>query len=429
MAKKHKLAICIPTYNRSEIIEKVLAEELLASKDKSVDIYIYDSSENSETEQIVNKFLSQGFDNLVLRKVDSSVHANEKVFMIYEEMEHSEYEYIWMIRDRSTINESTFQYVLSAIETNYPLYVAHVQNNDYASSLLYDLDQFLIECAKVLTEFGAAIVSVKNFLKGTNWNFYKQKYLNPKNISFSHMGYYLTRSAELKNFVACKLLIPRNGIKHDMTYGRSWESNKIQIVFEGWGDIILSLPSVYKQKKSAIQTMTLNLVGKYSLLYSRIKGNYGLFSFFRYRKWMKLVKPELYRFYMLSAILPIWAIKYLYLQDIIHPTKGNEELYIYGAGCLGRMCSDLLDGFNIKYDAYLVSAMEGNLAEINGHKVQVAKEVLCGQNATVIIAVSTQHDTFVAIKNYLFDLDKSYNVLNIVNFLTLESINKELPYG
>lgn len=415
--------ICIPTYNRSKSIEGVLNEELSALKNQGVDIYVYDSSEGNETEQIVERLISQGFDNLFLRKIDSSIHANEKVFMIYREMEHSKYDYIWMIRDRQTINESTIQYVLSAIESNYPLYAVHIQRKKYASCLVNDLDQFLIDCALELTRFGTAIVSVKKFLWGTDWKFYEQKYLNPKTISFSHMGYYLTRSAELKDFVMCKLEIPKSGISDGKSHELSWEQNKLQIVFEGWGDVILSLPSAYKQKKHAIQTMSLEMVGKPSILYQKAKGYYGMLSFLRYRKWMKLVKPELYRFYMLSAILPMRTIKNLYLHDIVHNLNRNGKLYIYGAGLYGGMCSDLLDAYNIKYDAYLVSSMEGNPSELKGHKVRVAKDVLLGQNATVIIAVAMRFDSFVNIKNYLDELNRSSNALNIVNFATLASIS------
>lgn len=424
--KEHKLAICVPTYNRSKIIERVLAEELPALQNTGVDIYVYDSSEDNETEQIAEKMIKQGFDNLVLRKMESSTHANEKVFMIYKEMEHSEYEYVWVIRDRYIIDERTLRYILSAIESSYPLYVIYMQKKKYASSLVSDLDQFLIDCTFDFIAFGAAIISVKRFLQGTNWDFYERKYLNPKNISFSHVGYYLARSSELKDFVACKLEIPQSGMRDNLTHNLSWESNKLQIVFEGWGNIILTLPSAYKQKKYAIQTVPLEWVGKPTILYQKAKGYYSLLPFLKYRKWMKLVRPELCKFYMLSAILPIRMVRYIYL---VHNLNRYEELYIYGAGFFGNMCSDLLDAFNIKYDAFLVSSMEGNPSEIKGHKVRVAKEVLRGQKATVIIAVSSRKDAIVEIKNYLFELNKSFNAINIVNYMTLESMNEEMSYG
>lgn len=417
--KERKLAICIPTYNRSETMERVLTEELPILKNAGIDLYVYDSSEGDETEQIVEQMADQGFDNVILKKMDSSIHANKKVFMIYREMEDSEYEYIWVIRDRDIMNESAVQFVLSALESQDPLYVIFMSKKKYASSLVSDLDQFLMDCSFTLTRFGAAIVSVKKFLRGTDWEFYERKYLNKKSISYSHVGYYLTRSAELTDFVMCKLEIPRSGMKDDVTRRRSWESNRIQILFEAWGNNILSLPAAYKQKKQAVQTVPLESVGKPAILYQKAKGYYNWLSFFKYKKWMKLIQPELYNFYLLSAILPKWMVKYIYLE---HHLNRYEELYIYGAGYFGDMCTDLLDAFQIPYDAYLVSSMEGNPSERNGHKVREAKEVLRGQNATVILAVSTRQDAIMEIKNDLFELDQPYNALNIINYVTWENV-------
>ena len=41
-----RLAICIPTYNNSEIVEELLIRCGDIYKRKSFDVYIYDSSEN-----------------------------------------------------------------------------------------------------------------------------------------------------------------------------------------------------------------------------------------------------------------------------------------------------------------------------------------------------------------------------------------------
>lgn len=65
-----------------------------------VDLCIYDSSEGDATEAIVTKFVESGYTNIYYKRIDAKPHANEKVYKIYKDMEHSEYRYIWMIRDR-----------------------------------------------------------------------------------------------------------------------------------------------------------------------------------------------------------------------------------------------------------------------------------------------------------------------------------------
>ena len=47
-----KLVICIPTYNRSKVIESVLNCELQMLKERHVDVILYDSSEDAETEMV-----------------------------------------------------------------------------------------------------------------------------------------------------------------------------------------------------------------------------------------------------------------------------------------------------------------------------------------------------------------------------------------
>ena len=84
-----KLVICIPTYNRSSVISQVLDHEAGMLKENGIDIIIYDSSENRETENIFETYKNKGFDNLFLKKVDSRIPSNRKIYMIWQDMEKS----------------------------------------------------------------------------------------------------------------------------------------------------------------------------------------------------------------------------------------------------------------------------------------------------------------------------------------------------
>ena len=95
-----RLAIAVPTYNRSKDIEYFIEQESFALGYEDVDLLIYDSSENEDTEQVVGKYLDDGFRNLIYIKYPSKMPSNEKFFRIYMEL-GEQYDYIWMIHDHT----------------------------------------------------------------------------------------------------------------------------------------------------------------------------------------------------------------------------------------------------------------------------------------------------------------------------------------
>ena len=81
----NKLCICIPTYNRPEAISEVLEKELDFLNKYSVELGIFDSSEDMETELIVKKYIDQGYKNLFYQKCDLRIYtsASKKIYIIY----------------------------------------------------------------------------------------------------------------------------------------------------------------------------------------------------------------------------------------------------------------------------------------------------------------------------------------------------------
>ena len=80
----NQLAICVPTYNRAEMIEEMLIRYGKIYQRKEIDVYFYDSSEGERTQQIVENY-SKDYKNLHYRRIPSSTHSNIKVLDIYEE--------------------------------------------------------------------------------------------------------------------------------------------------------------------------------------------------------------------------------------------------------------------------------------------------------------------------------------------------------
>ena len=79
-----KLAICIPTYNRPEVIQELVEKIAPRYWQYGFDLYIYDSSENEQTEMVVQTWINK-YTKLHYVKVDSKIHSNLKVYNIFKE--------------------------------------------------------------------------------------------------------------------------------------------------------------------------------------------------------------------------------------------------------------------------------------------------------------------------------------------------------
>lgn len=411
--EKKGLAICVPTYNRQGIIMEMLDAELSMLSKHDVDIYIYDSSEGSATEDIVNEFKKAGYANLYYKRAASAVHANEKVYMIYKDMENSDYKYVWMIRDRDTISEEALAYVQKCLSADIPIYWVNVSQKEYGIYKLNDINEFLVQASYELLRFGAVILKVPDFIRGSRWAYFDKKYINKKKIHASHVGYYFERCAELELFEACRIDLPKSAMS-DKTTDRSWENHRLQIAVECWGSVIWGLPKRYTRRRDAMHSLYQGHLNKITILGKKSDGNYGIFEFIKYGKWFRRIRPENYFFYLAAALLPLKMVKTIYFYNFMKQFA-NTYPYIYGAGRLGNECGEFLDILGIEYKGYLVNSMEQNPETKRKHPVTAAREVLQGETATIIIAVLLQENDIKRIGENLIRMNGA-DTLQIIDY-------------
>ena len=115
-----QIACCIPTFNHPQVIKAVLGECASVYQKNGVDIYIYDSSTDKETKNIVEAFVREGFKNLYYIELDPSVGFDEKLIMLFSGygLKYN-YKYIWPVKDRSYVKETTLQIVMEETEKGY----------------------------------------------------------------------------------------------------------------------------------------------------------------------------------------------------------------------------------------------------------------------------------------------------------------------
>lgn len=415
-----KLCICMPTCNRSACIDRVLKEELEILKRTGVDIRIYDSSDNEDTERLVSDYQYRGYSNLFYRHVDHAVHPNRKAYGIFKEAEQTDYDYIWLIHDHTYCNdENALRDILNALSKGYDFYLLNMQSNDFQMIKIKDLDEFLMLGAWPLNSFGASILRVDSFIKGTDWRKISKKYLGKKTLNYSHIGFYYERAAQIKDIQICKVELPREYFLDFLRYEKtSWDKETIRICTECWGSNILELPDVYTCKYQALKTQDKWFLSKYKLIFYKKDGQFHIKSFLKYHKWFRLMLPENYWQNLMIAVFPFRVSKYICCHKLVRQIKKaqlrHEKVFIFGAGRHAVECADLLKNIGMEYNAFIVTSLEGNPEKLLSHSVYKAEVALRQDAALVIIAILTSGVSNVI--EYLEKINDRNGKLNYVVF-------------
>lgn len=390
-----KLCVCMPTCNRSVCIARILKEELELLSRTGIDIYIYDSSSDDSTKVLVSDYQSKGYQNLYYKYIDYTVHANKKAYLIFKAAESTGYDYIWMIHDHTYCNdEKGLHYILQALEKGCDFYLLNMQSKDFHMTEIKELDEFLLLGAWPLNSFGASILKIDSFIRGTDWREMSKKYLKKKTLNYAHVGFYFERAAQIADIKICRLELPREYFLDFLRYEKtSWDRGTIRICTECWGSNILGLPDIYKKKYEALKTQDKWFLSKYKLIFYKKSGQFTVKSFMRYRKWFRLMSPETYLQNFLIAILPFRTSKYIFCHKLVKRIKKarreNQNIFIYGAGRHAVECADLLNNIGQDFDAFIVTSTEGNPETLAGRPVVAAEAAFKKGAALIIIAVLT----------------------------------------
>ena len=87
------------------------------------------------------------------------------------------------------------------------------------------------------------------------------------------------------------------------------------------------------------------------------------------------------------------------MKDISEIISKSENLWIYGAGKIGKRVCQLLETFDIKFRGIIVTELAGNQKEVYGHEVLSSKDERIKKDDCIIVAVND--DPQIEIMNYL----------------------------
>lgn len=182
-----KIAWCIPTYNRPIEVNTVLEKMLPILAKYSIDLYVYDSSANDETENIAKTYKS--YNNFSYIKLPSDTKVVEKEKMIFTGYKQKvNYDYVWLVKDHVICDDELIKNIIKAanddpdaiflrlLET---LHTINLTKDHYSDpvSLYHDWGW-------LITSWDSLILSRKRILDNIDWDEIITKYAVNGDISF-----------------------------------------------------------------------------------------------------------------------------------------------------------------------------------------------------------------------------------------------------
>ena len=397
-----KLAMCIPTYNRPEVVKEFIEITAPIYIQQGIDIYIYDSSEGKETELIVYKFSSQ-CKGLYYVKTDSRQHPNLKVYNIFREFGGSlMYEYLWICSDSLRWSQSVLESINNYMEREYDIIIPNYRDVEKIGIREYvDKDSLFLDCAWHMTLFGATILKTSSMLEGVDWEKLVIKYMVPECINHSHVAFYFDKLSKMENnWKAIHFPVFKEDLMDScLKKTAGWRKNTFYVWCHCWPTMINKLPECYNKNKEKVikkHGINSNILSYSSLKDLRKEKILDILLFIYYfREWKKLTDVCPIKIFFLSLVNPIilnmwekhkeWILKY----KIKRFCMNYRKVYIYGAGNIAVKYTKYLTNMNIEFIAFLVSESTNVSRILENHKVSsFKKDILNDKNTGILLALN-----------------------------------------
>lgn len=240
-----KLAIAIPTYNRSLILKENLLIMLPELREYDITIYISDDSDNYLTRDMISELKIQ-YDNIHYHKNKPSLGHDKNCL---KTLEMPNEEYVWYLGDSLIIKNNGIKEILNIIEKNtFDMILVNSDTRDFETKSEHynDANKFFVDLAWHATFTGTTIYR-KKILFRENY----QKYIGS---NFIQLGVILEELLKSNNglYWFNKKLIYTNKNKKE-SY---WNKNIFKVFANDWIDFINSLPNEYlnHNKKKVIKS-------------------------------------------------------------------------------------------------------------------------------------------------------------------------------
>jgi glycosyltransferase involved in cell wall biosynthesis len=406
--KMKLLSICIPTYKQPEMIREMLIRCLDIYYESGVDLYIYDSSPDDETESVVRQYKEQ-YKNLYYKHLPADIHSNIKVLRAYREIiGMGQYEYLWLCPDYIQLTRMGLECVLDHCRKKYDICVLNYRDVEKLGEKEYsDVNTFFWDCAWHMSSYMATIIRLPSF-SNVEWNEFYKRYTTSRRINHSHVAFYFEQLVKLPEIKAVHIPVSSGEIRVSPYRKESlWKKELFIIWCEYWPDMIYALPDQYQDKESVIKRLGVNtgIFAWDNFVSLRREGVYNLKIYSRYRKkwkcftnvpkgllWMLALIPS----NMINILKPSSLKKYRMNRKLQNFCAGHQEIYLYGCGFIARKTSILLDKMQIRYQGYIVSDCANEKESFHGLPV-ISFEDLYSKKQDIGIIMSLNRDNTIQL--------------------------------
>ena len=129
MNNKPTIALCIPTYERYDVLKDFFITCVQYYIESGIDIYIYDSSIGDDTRKLVFEWRRK-YKAINYVSVDSEMHSNMKVYKILSGYGlNSKYDFIWVSGDAIQFSKYAINNLMDKIDLKYD--IIEMDGRDY----------------------------------------------------------------------------------------------------------------------------------------------------------------------------------------------------------------------------------------------------------------------------------------------------------
>jgi glycosyltransferase involved in cell wall biosynthesis len=273
------LSICIPTFNRAEILKGCLENLIPQARKHNIPIYISDNASTDNTKEIVSGFQSIYQHIYYSRNIENIEDRN-----FIAVLKRSKSRYAWLISDKVRVYEGTFDVLLGTIDSgNYDLLILNTGDRGGAPVRVLDIKGLSVydNANKLLKDLGwhmdilGSSVWSSNLINNGDF----KKYETTNFIHFAVVFDYFAK----KEFKAFWLSKPSFYTAYVLS---GWQKNALEMFMKNWSDVVRSLPDVYsKENKGKCIKDHGVMSGLFSLKGFVVLRSYGYYDLARFKKY------------------------------------------------------------------------------------------------------------------------------------------------
>jgi glycosyltransferase involved in cell wall biosynthesis len=237
------LTICIPTYNRSEILNislKRICSQLQNEIAENVCIFVSDNCSHDSTKDVVLKYINEGYP-IVYNRNEKNLGSNGNFQVCFRKVDSK---YMWLLGDDDFIFEGSISYILKLLEEkDYGhLYLKMRQKDEQDEEFPSKTDDYIKSVSFMFTFMSAHIINTSNIKNAPDSNNYLDSWL-------IHIPFYIN-AAKNKN-VESNIIINRQILDPGHASSSNGGFNYFEVTVKNYLKIIRDMAEMdYIEKKT-----------------------------------------------------------------------------------------------------------------------------------------------------------------------------------